>query len=320
MDGSGDGRHRPVALVALVALAIAVTGCGSSLFATTTDTASSTSSTSTTPTSAAVNGVAVGIPVAGCTFTPVQTAGNGFGQSAGTGAGGGSGSGSGSGGTQDNQTPTTQGSGGNGSGAGGWRPSFVLAPIPTALVSQVEFYSDGVHTVLAPTGWTCSLLDPSQQEVELVVYPASDPNPPTNAVPAAGSEGVFALFDTTNQPQGVSIVCPFFTVPVWQEKEALCFSGHTPNGEQTTMPTPDVASVTDPAGVVGSLPGSGGPQAVSGVVIFPQVLPAVQLGQGIDVAEESCSLTSPALCPTILSDFEVREFPVPPAAQSAAGH
>jgi hypothetical protein len=31
----------------------------------------------------------------------------------------------------------------------------------------------------------------------------------------------------------------------------------------------------------------------------------------VDIAVESCSLTDTALCPTILSDFEVREFPVP---------
>ena len=56
------------------------------------------------------------------------------------------------------------------------------------------------------------------------------------------------------------------------------------------MPTPDVASVTDPAGVVGSLEGSGGQIAVTGTVIFPQVAPAVTDGSSVDVAEESCSL------------------------------
>ena len=39
---------------------------------------------------------------------------------------------------------------------GGWSPTILLAPIPTALVGKVEFYSDGVHTVLGPSGWTCS--------------------------------------------------------------------------------------------------------------------------------------------------------------------
>jgi hypothetical protein len=46
-------------------------------------------------------------------------------------------------------------------------------------------------------------------------------------------------------------------------------------------------------------------------VIFPQVLPAVTYGSSVSVAEESCSLTDATLCPTVLSDFAVREFPVP---------
>jgi hypothetical protein len=52
-------------------------------------------------------------------------------------------------------------------------------------------------------------------------------------------------------------------------------------------------------------------------VIFPQSK-AVTYGSRIDVAVESCSLTASALCPTILSDFDVREFPVPAGGSSYA--
>jgi hypothetical protein len=79
------------------------------------------------------------------------------------------------------------------------------------------------------------------------------------------------------------------------------------------MPTPDVASVTDPAGVVGSLEGSGGAHAVTGTVLFPQESPEVADGGSVVVAVESCSLPDTSLCPTVLSDFDVREFPVPGA-------
>ena len=34
-------------------------------------------------------------------------------------------------------------------------------------------------------------------------------------------------------------------------------------------------------------------------------------GSPVAVARESCSLVDGSLCPTVLSDFEVREFPVP---------
>jgi hypothetical protein len=49
------------------------------------------------------------------------------------------------------------------------------------------------------------------------------------------------------------------------------------------------------------------------VVIFPQLMPAVTDGSAVNIAQESCSLVESSLCPTVLSDFEVREFPVPPA-------
>jgi len=69
--------------------------------------------------------------------------------------------------------------------------------------------------------------------------------------------------------------------------------------------------VADAAGVVGSLAASGGQSVVTGVVLFPQIPSAISYGSPIAVAAESCALTAPSLCPTILSDFEVREFPVP---------
>jgi hypothetical protein len=192
--------------------------------------------------------------------------------------------------------------------AGGWSPTILLAPIPTALVGKVEFYSDGVHTVLGPSGWSCSQENEDRGDTGLVVYPPGT-NPPA-ALVAAGTEGVFALFDNTGTVQGISQVCPYFTIPSWQQNEAHC-SGTKPVGEQTSNPTPDVVAITDPADVAGSLEGSGGDHAVSGAVIFPQSMPAVTDGSRVDIAVESCSLIATSLCPTIISDFEVREFPVP---------
>jgi hypothetical protein len=199
----------------------------------------------------------------------------------------------------------------------GWRPTVLLAPIPTALVGDVQFYSDGVHTVLGPTGWTCSQENGTQRTSGLVVYPPGTSNPPVAVIPAAGSDGIFAIFADTGTVEGISLVCPYFTVPSWQENEAHC-SGNKPAGEQTSMPTPDVVAVTDPAGVAGTLEGSGGDHAVFGTVIFPQSMPAVTDGSSVDIAVESCSLTTASLCPTILSDFEVREFPVPAPGYSGS--
>jgi hypothetical protein len=194
----------------------------------------------------------------------------------------------------------------------GWLPTILLAPIPTGLVGKVEFYSDGFHTVLGPTGWICQqTVDIEGTITGLTVYPPGTADPPVSTIPTAGSTGIFAIYDTTGTTQGIALVCPFFAVPKWQQSEAHC-SGIPPNGQQTSLATPDVVSVTDPAGVAGSLEGSGGFHPVTGTVIFPQSK-AVTYGSSVDIALESCSLTDSSLCPTILSDFDVREFPVPAA-------
>ncbi len=198
-------------------------------------------------------------------------------------------------------------------GDGGWKPSILLAPIPTALVGKVEFYSDGLRTVLAPSGWSCAQTQPATGASGLAVYPPNDPNPPVTGPAAPGTEGVFATFDSTADVAGIALVCPYFTVATWQSEEAKC-TGAKPAGEQSSMPTPDVVAITDPEGVVGSLEGSGGPGPVTGAVIFPQIASAVTDGTSVAVAEESCSLPDPSLCATVLSDFEVREFPVPGSA------
>jgi hypothetical protein len=192
----------------------------------------------------------------------------------------------------------------------GWVPSVLLAPLPTSLVGQVEFYSDGVHTVLGPAGWTCSIMAGTSSAAGLAVYPSTTPSPPVTFPPAGGTEGVFAVWSNTGNSVGVGLVCPYFTVPDWQKQEAGC-GNPAPPGQRSTMPTPDAASVTDPAGVSGSLAGSGGAHRVTGLVLFPQIQPSVTYGSPVDVAVESCSLVDGKLCPAILSDFSVREFPSP---------
>jgi hypothetical protein len=192
----------------------------------------------------------------------------------------------------------------------GWKPTILLAPIPTALVGQVEFYSDGTRSILGPSGWACTETTAADGGVDLAVVPPGTPNPATPGSPAAGANGIFATFDTTGHSAGVDLVCPFFTLPSFQQRDADC-NGQKVPGEFSSMPTPDVASVLDPAGVVGTLAGSGGGHMVSGAVLFPQVMPAVTDGASIAIAVESCALSNAALCPTVVSDFEVREFPVP---------
>ena len=229
----------------------------------------------------------------------------------------------------------------------GWSPTIVAAAVPTSLVGKVAFYTDGLHLVLGPTGWTCAPVTPgpgaagggsststpstgqtgstvpatestsgqsgavaTQGGATLAVYPPNDPNPPTSGPPAPGAEGVFATYASTGTNAGIDLVCPFFAIPDWQVQQAGC-STTKPTGEVTNVLTPDITQVADPPGLVGSLAASGGQTDVTGTVLFPQTPSAVSYGSPIEVAAESCSLSTATLCPTILSDFEVREFPVP---------
>ena len=125
-----------------------------------------------------------------------------------------------------------------------------------------------------------------------------------------GAEGIFATYATTGSDAGVFLVCPFFAIPSWQSQSTGCTTTK-PAGEVTNVLTPDITQVADPPGLVGSLAASGGQGAVAGAVLFPQVPSAISYGSPVAVAAEACSLSTPRLCPAILSDFEVREFPVP---------
>ncbi len=112
----------------------------------------------------------------------------------------------------------------------GWKPSILLAPIPTVLVGQVEFYTDGTRSILGPSGWACTETDAADGGVDLAVVPPGTPDPPTSGSPTAGAEGVFATFDTTAHSAGVDLVCPFFTLPTFQQRDANC-NGQKPPGE-----------------------------------------------------------------------------------------
>ncbi len=138
------------------------------------------------------------------------------------------------------------------------------------------------------------------------VYPPGQPNPTTSASePVPGTQIIAATFDYTAHIPGVDLACPYF--PKVASASEPC-PGPVPSGEEVHQLTPDVVTITDPAGVKGALDGSGGTIAVTGVMIVPQ---ALNLVNGVEIAEESCSLSNTALCPSILQDFLVRQFPVP---------
>ena len=184
--------------------------------------------------------------------------------------------------------------------------------------SGAGYYGTTTTTAAGTVGSTTAVAPPIGQSAAmatygsttLAIYPPNDPSAPTSGAPAPGSEGIFATYASTGTSAGIDLVCPFFAIPSWQSHSAGC-STTKPAGELSNSLTPDVTTVADPAGVVGSLAASGGQTAVTGAVIFPQVPAAISYGRSENVVAESCSLDDPSLCPTIVSDFEVREFPVP---------
>jgi hypothetical protein len=138
------------------------------------------------------------------------------------------------------------------------------------------------------------------------VYPTGQANPTTTSAPTdAGSQIISATFDYTAHVPGVDLACPYF--PTEASTNEPC-PNSVPSGEQVHQLTPDVVTINDPVAVKGYLNGSGGKIAVSGEMIVPQ---APNLPNGVSIAEESCSLSESTLCPAILEDFLVREFPVP---------
>ena len=111
---------------------------------------------------------------------------------------------------------------------------------------------------------------------------------------------VQARFDYTGHGTGFDLVCPYFPHVVLGTE--TCPST-VPTGEKVTQLTPDVVSITDPAGVKGALAGSGGPIAVTGLMIVPQApnLP-------VDIAEVSCSLKEQRCAQTSLTTSSFVSF------------
>ena len=154
---------------------------------------------------------------------------------------------------------------------------------------------------------------PRRGPTTLAVYPPNDPDPPIAGAPAPGTEGIFATYATTGTNAGVDLVCPFFTIPSWQSQSAGC-STTKPAGETTNVLTPDVTAGDRP-GRRGREPGRH--RAARGRH-RGGALPPDPLGHLLRLARSPwppsrAPSPTPSLCPTILSDFEVREFPVPAA-------
>ncbi len=184
-----------------------------------------------------------------------------------------------------------------------WVPTELAAVLTPSAAKALQFYSVGSETLLGPKGWDCAQLFATDGSAGMAAYPPGTPNPEIGDSPAkAGAQLVQARFDYTDHGTGFDLACPYFPHAVFGT--GTC-SSTVPTGETVRQLTPDVVSITDPAGVKGVLASSGGPRAVTGLMILPQ---ASQPSSG-NIAEVSCSLKASTLCPSVLDDFVVRQFP-----------
>jgi hypothetical protein len=177
----------------------------------------------------------------------------------------------------------------------------------TSVAARVAFYSNGFVTLLGPRGWSCHGVEAADGGRSLSVFPPGGRDP--LLVDHPGGTGVTALLDYTGHGPGALLVCSLFpdTAAAALARGISACSAPPPR-EEVDRPTPDVVVFRDPAGVRGTGLPSGGSNAASGVVSFPQLAPEPA---SVPIAKATCSLpaASSGLCSAIIGDFVTRSVP-----------
>jgi hypothetical protein len=199
--------------------------------------------------------------------------------------------------------PTTYGAGSSGS------PFVARQLATTSPVRGLTFYSNGLITVLGPSGWACGALVAADGGESLVVYPPGKPDYATSEAPK-GAALVEADTDYTGHLPGAERVCGLFP---GSAASSYVSSGElscpkTP-GQKTSRLTPDVVLFADPPGVSGSGSASGGLLPSLGAAVYPQLDPRSSTSVEISVLSCTLSKSLAALCPAIRGDFLVRNPP-----------
>ena len=238
--------------------------------------------------------------------------------------------------------------------ASGWSPTILVAPIPTSLVGKVTFYTDGVHTLLGPAG--LDLRPGGAGRLRTGLPGVDDHPPPSPGRPARrcppprtrpvgghrrpgrdhagplppersrspdlgrtdpGAEGVFATYATTGTDAGVDLVCPFFTIPSWQVAVGRVLDEQAGRGtHQRPHPGRHRGGRPRRRGRATSPPPAAR-RPYRGRALPPG--PFRHLVRRPERGGRVVRVVDPSLCPTVLSDFEVREFPVPPGRRPPPG-
>ncbi len=175
----------------------------------------------------------------------------------------------------------------------------------------VSLYTNGLLTVMGPSGWVCNGLVAGDGGENLVVAAPGSANASTSGGTLPGQAAVEFDAEYTGHLPGAQFICPLFP-----DSAAAAFAdsgglkcGTSPDREHLDHLTKDIVTFSDPAGVRGTGAGSGGKLTSVGMAIYPQLAPSPE---SINVFELSCTLPKKlaADCSDIEADFMVRNAPV----------
>ena len=130
---------------------------------------------------------------------------------------------------------------------------FVARQLPTTSSTRgLSFYSNGLLTVLAPSGWACSALVAGDGGQKLDVYPPGKPDYASELPPKVPSRSRSKASTpvTFQGPSSSAVWSPSRPRPLRSTRMVLpgpqC---QAPTGERTTQLTPDVVAFNDPLSV-----------------------------------------------------------------------
>ncbi len=224
------------------------------------------------------------------------------------------------------ECPTTQGIQSTSSSA---VPPTITVSLPSSLAKSVAYYSDSTRSIapiMAPAGWSCSVMEAVDGGITLSVFPHSETatfaRQTSSPQPFATSKAIAVVADSGGACQGcvLDIACPLISYVGTQTGETTPCPNTQPTGEvvkwlngSPTMGSASVANDTvsfeDPPGVAGEGVPSGGPYPANGVFRYSYA------GDG-SASVVTCTLPASQhdLCKAILNDSNTRNWPSTGAA------
>jgi hypothetical protein len=183
-------------------------------------------------------------------------------------------------------------------------PSTVHVEINKVDSTKLAFYSDneGLTTLLAPMGWTCTAAIGADGSSSVQVSPSGQAVVSSRALSAGSTDQVISA-SQTSACVGCreSLACPLFVSAASDYQRAFQKTCPTtpPPSEVETKHTSHLAEFTDPPGVNGDATPSGGDYPAMGVMTYFDDV------KGDGSWTETCVLpsTDKSLCEVILGNF-----------------